>query len=89
MEYLNWIEDIGAEPILGVWAGLSIGSGNPTVPENQIQPYVQDVINEIEFITGDANTNSWAKLRAQYGHPKPYKLKYIEIGNEDFFGAAT
>ncbi|KAG9083078.1 hypothetical protein FRC06_004705 [Ceratobasidium sp. 370] len=89
MEYLNWIEDIGTEPILGVWAGLGIGSGNPTVPENQIEPYVQDVVNEIEFIMGDASTNSWTKLRAQHGHHKPYKLKYIEIGNEDFFGTAT
>jgi alpha-N-arabinofuranosidase len=55
------------------------------VPENQIQAYVQDAINEIQFITGDANTNSWAKLRAKYGRTQPYKLKYIEIGNEDFF----
>ncbi|KAF8735282.1 Alpha-L-arabinofuranosidase C-terminus, partial [Rhizoctonia solani] len=94
MEYLNWAEDLGAEPILGVWAGLSIGdyadlSTFPVVPEAEIQPYVQEVINEIHFITGDAKTNEWAKLRAQYGHPEPYKLKYIEIGNEDFFGVDT
>ncbi|CAE6481323.1 unnamed protein product [Rhizoctonia solani] len=94
MEYLNWAEDLGAEPILGVWAGLSIGdyadlSTFPVVPEDEIQPYVQEVINEIHFITGDAKTNEWAKLRAQYGHPEPYKLKYIEIGNEDFFGTET
>lgn len=71
-------------------AGLAIGdyadlSTFPVVPEAEIQPYVQEVINEIHFITGDAKTNEWAKLRAQYGHPEPYKLKYIEIGNEDFF----
>ncbi|CEL56035.1 hypothetical protein RSOLAG1IB_07488 [Rhizoctonia solani AG-1 IB] len=94
MEYLNWAEDLGAEPILGVWAGLSIGdyanlSTFPVVPEDEIQPYVQEAINEIHFITGDAKTNEWAKLRAQYGHPEPYKLKYIEIGNEDFFGVDT
>ena len=73
-----------------VLAGLSIGdyadlSTFPVVPEDEIQPYVQEVINEIHFIIGDAKTNEWAKLRAQYGHPEPYKLKYIEIGNEDFF----
>ncbi|KAB5590422.1 hypothetical protein CTheo_6139 [Ceratobasidium theobromae] len=91
MEYLNWAEDIGAEPILGVWAGLSLSdSGSlPVVPEANIQPYVQEAINEIHFITGDAQTNEWAKLRAQYGRTEPYKLKYIEIGNEDFFGADT
>ncbi|KAG9096782.1 hypothetical protein FRC06_008329 [Ceratobasidium sp. 370] len=89
MEYLNWIEDIGAEPILGIWAGLALGNPNPVVPQSQIQAYVQDAINEIQFITGDANTNQWAKLRAQYGRTAPYKLKYIEIGNEDFFGSDT
>jgi alpha-L-arabinofuranosidase len=56
-----------------------------TVPESQLQPYIQDAINEIQFVTGDAKTNQWAKLRAQYGRTAPYKLKYIEIGNEDFF----
>jgi alpha-N-arabinofuranosidase len=66
-------------------AGLSLGGSPRVVPENQLQPYIQEVIDEIQFITGDAKTNKWAKLRAQYGHPEPYKLKYIEIGNEDFF----
>ncbi|QRV94887.1 alpha-L-arabinofuranosidase [Ceratobasidium sp. AG-Ba] len=90
LEYLDWAEDLGAEPILGVWAGLAIGdysnlSTFPVVPEGQLEPYVQEVINEIHFITGDAKTNEWGKLRAKYGRVKPYKLKYIEIGNEDFF----
>ncbi|KAG9120169.1 hypothetical protein FRC07_004443, partial [Ceratobasidium sp. 392] len=90
MEYFSWVEDIGAEPILGIWAGLGVGAdGNPVVPESEIQPYVQDAINEIEFLTGDAKTNQWAKLRAQYGHPAPYKLKYIEIGNEDWVSGDT
>ncbi|KAG8737075.1 hypothetical protein FRC10_008602 [Ceratobasidium sp. 414] len=90
MEYFNWIEDIGTEPILGIWSGLGVGAdGNPAVPESEVQPYVQDAINEIQFLTGDANTNQWAKLRAQYGHPAPYKLKYIEIGNEDWVSADT
>ncbi|KAF8753772.1 Alpha-L-arabinofuranosidase C-terminus [Rhizoctonia solani] len=82
-EYLNWAEDIGAEPILGIWAGYSLTG--ETVPESQLQPYIQDAINEIQFVTGDAKTNQWAKLRAQYGRTAPYKVKYIEIGNEDFF----
>ncbi|KAF8671134.1 Alpha-L-arabinofuranosidase C-terminus [Rhizoctonia solani] len=92
IEYLNWAEDIGAEPILAhqlyyTPAGYSLGG--ETVPESQLQPYVQDAINEIQFITGDANTNQWAKLRAQYGRTAPYKLRYIEIGNEDFAASAS
>ncbi|KAH7338763.1 glycoside hydrolase [Rhizoctonia solani] len=85
LEYLDWAEDIGAEPILGIWAGYALGG--ETVPESQLQVYVQDAINEIQFVTGDANTNQWAKLRAQYGRQAPYKVKFIEIGNEDFFAA--
>ncbi|CEL54294.1 hypothetical protein RSOLAG1IB_06942 [Rhizoctonia solani AG-1 IB] len=85
LEYLNWAEDIGAEPILGIWAGYALQG--ETVPESQLQPYIQDAINEIQFVTGDAKTNQWAKLRAQYGRTAPYKLKYIEIGNEDFFAS--
>lgn len=64
-------------------AGYSLGG--ETVSQANINAYVQDAINEIQFITGDASTNQWAKLRAQYGRTAPYNLKYIEIGNEDFF----
>lgn len=71
---------------IGDYADLSTF---PVVPEDEIQPYVQEVINEIQFITGDAKTNEFASLRAKYGHPEPYKLKYIEIGNEDFFVSTT
>ncbi|KEP50300.1 alpha-L-arabinofuranosidase [Rhizoctonia solani 123E] len=87
LEYLDWAEDIGAEPILGIWAGYALRG--ETVPESQLQVYVQDAINEIQFVTGDANTNQWAKLRAQYGRKAPYKVKFIEIGNEDFFAAGS
>lgn len=64
-------------------AGYSLGG--ETVPQSNINAFVQDAINEIQFVTGDASTNQWAKLRAQYGRTEPYKVKYIEIGNEDFF----
>lgn len=89
MEYLNFAEDLGMEPILAVWAGLSLADSGPfpVVPEKDIQQYVQEVIDEIQFITGDPKQNKWAKLRADYGHPEPYALQYIEIGNEDFFEA--
>jgi alpha-N-arabinofuranosidase len=47
--------------------------------------YVQDALDEIEYLTGDAKTTHWGAQRAKDGHPEPFRLKYIEIGNEDFF----
>ncbi|PPQ73463.1 hypothetical protein CVT24_007554 [Panaeolus cyanescens] len=90
MEYLNWAEDLGAEPILGVWAGISIANYSdlstwPVVPQEDMEPYIQEAIDEIEFITGDAKTTKGGKLRASLGRQEPYALRFIEIGNEDFF----
>ncbi|KAJ7665650.1 glycoside hydrolase [Mycena rosella] len=90
LEYLNWVEDLGAEPILGVWDGISIANYSdlstwPVVPEADLQPYIDDVLNEIEFIVGDSETTEGGKLRASLGRTEPYALKFIEIGNEDQF----
>ncbi|KAF7347268.1 Glycoside hydrolase [Mycena venus] len=90
LEYLNWVEDLGAEPILGVWDGISIANYSdlgtwPVVPEADLQPYIDDVLNELEFIVGDAKTTEGGKLRASLGRTEPYSLKFIEIGNEDQF----
>jgi alpha-L-arabinofuranosidase len=76
------------EPILAIWSGIVVNdysnlTGWPVVPEDQLQPYVDDAINEIEFVTGDANTTKYGALRASLGREKPYQLRYIEIGNED------
>ncbi|KAJ6604947.1 glycoside hydrolase superfamily [Mycena sp. CBHHK59/15] len=94
MEYLNWVEDLGAEPILGVWDGISTANYSDlttwsVVPESELQPYIDDVLNEIEFIVGDAKTTAGGKLRASLGRTEPYALKYIEIGNEDQFQPAS
>ncbi|TFK42073.1 glycoside hydrolase [Crucibulum laeve] len=94
LEYLNWAEDLGAEPILGVWDGISIANYSdlstwPVVPEAELQPYIDDVLNEIEFIIGDAKTTKWGKVRASLGREEPYALKFIEIGNEDQFQPAS
>ncbi|KAL0951925.1 hypothetical protein HGRIS_008579 [Hohenbuehelia grisea] len=94
MEYLNWAEDLGAEPILGVWDGISIANYSdlstwPIVPEDDLQPYIDDVLNEIEFIVGDAKSTKWGKVRASLGREEPYALKFIEIGNEDQFQPAS
>ncbi|KEP51093.1 alpha-L-arabinofuranosidase A [Rhizoctonia solani 123E] len=86
MEYLLLCEDLGMELILGVYAGYSILG--ETVPANQLQPYIDLAISQIEFVMGDAETNEWAALRAKYGHPEPFKLEYVEIGNEDLYRTA-
>ena len=70
--------------LLGVWDGISIGDysdlpGWPIVPQDELQPYIDDVIHEIEFITADAATNEWGALRASLGREQPYALKYIEM----------
>ncbi|KIK71567.1 glycoside hydrolase family 51 protein [Collybiopsis luxurians FD-317 M1] len=89
LEYLNWAEDLGAEPILGVWSGIATANYSdlpdwPIVPEADLQPYVEDVLNELEFITGNSSTK-WGQVRASLGREEPYSLKFIEVGNEDQF----
>ncbi|KAG5637611.1 hypothetical protein H0H81_003945, partial [Sphagnurus paluster] len=80
LDYLNWCEDSGMEPIMGVWAGYALGG--ETVPENQLGPYIQEAIDQINFAIGDPAKSRAAALRASLGHPAPFALKYIEIGNE-------
>jgi alpha-N-arabinofuranosidase len=55
---------------------------NQYLSESQLQPYIQEALDAIEFITGSNNTQ-YGALRASLGHPTPWKLKYVEIGNED------
>ncbi len=83
LEYLEWCEDLHLEPLLAVYAGYSL---NHTVvkPGPDLQPYVQDALDEIEYVTGDTNTK-WGARRAQDGHPAPFPLHYVEVGNEDWF----
>jgi alpha-N-arabinofuranosidase len=83
LEYLEWCEDMSAEPVLAVYAGYSL-KGVHVEPGPDLDPFVQDALEEIEFVTGDTNT-TWGSRRAQAGHPEPFKLNYVEIGNEDWF----
>jgi alpha-L-arabinofuranosidase len=62
---------------------MSIDDGYVVVPIEQLQPFVQDVLDLIEYANGDAKTSIWGKQRAANGHPAPYNLKYIEVGNEN------
>lgn len=82
LEYMEWCEDLKVEPVLAVFAGYSLKGEHATGAA--LQPYVQDALDEIEYLTGDSST-TWGAKRAQDGHPKPFSLHYIEIGNEDQF----
>ena len=82
-EFLMWAEDMNAEPILAVYAGYSL-KGAYVEPGPDLEPHIQDALAEIEYVTGPA-TSTWGSLRAKAGHPAPFKLTYVEVGNEDFF----
>jgi alpha-N-arabinofuranosidase len=82
-EFLKWCDDIRVEPVLAVYAGYSLAQHH-VEPGKDLEPYVQDALDEIEFVTG-ATTTKWGAVRAKLGHPKPWKLTYVEIGNEDQF----
>jgi alpha-N-arabinofuranosidase len=83
LEFLQWAEDMRAEPLLGVYAGYSL-QGEYVKPGPDLVPYVLDALEEIEYVTGDTSTK-WGARRAQDGHPAPFPLRYVEVGNEDFF----
>lgn len=83
LEFLEWCEDLHIEPLLAVYAGYSL-RGMHVNPGADLQPYVQSALDEVEYVTGDTSTK-WGAERAKDGHPAPFPLHFIEIGNEDFF----
>jgi alpha-N-arabinofuranosidase len=83
LEFLLWCEDIGAEPVLGVYAGYSL-NGDHVDAGPLLKPYVDDALDEIEYVIGNVKTY-WGAKRAADGHPAPFKPTYVEIGNEDWF----
>jgi len=83
LEFLEWCEDMKAEPVLAVYAGYSL-QGDHIDAGPLLKPYVDDALDEIEYVIGDVNTY-WGARRAEDGHPAPFKLTYVEIGNEDWF----
>jgi alpha-L-arabinofuranosidase len=88
-EYFQFCEDVGAEPLPVIAAGVPCqnsqtgGHGQQGgIPMCAMDQYVQDILDLIEWSNGDKNTR-WGKLRAEAGHPEPFNLKYVGIGNED------
>lgn len=98
-EFFQYCEDIGAEPLPVLAAGVPCqnsgtcahhSDGELTcmgqqegIPMREMGRYIQDVLDLIEYANGDARRTEWGKKRAEAGHPKPFKLKFIGIGNED------
>jgi alpha-L-arabinofuranosidase len=86
-EYFQLSEDIGAEPLPILNVGLSCQFQNQDeaahVKVEDLDPYIQDVLDLIEFANGDTSTK-WGALRAEMGHPAPFNLKYVGIGNEQW-----
>jgi alpha-N-arabinofuranosidase len=88
LEFLEWAEDLGMEPLLAVYAGLHIDRGANILTGDMLKPHVQDALDEIEYVTGGTNT-TWGARRAKDGHPQPFPLRYVEIGNEDWLNQGT
>ena len=86
-EFFQFAEEIGAEPLPILSVGLACQYQNSSmdahVPVDSLQPYIQDALDLIEFANGDVTT-TWGKVRAEMGHPEPFGMKYIGIGNEQW-----
>ena len=92
-EYFQWCEDMGAEPLPVLAAGVPCQNSQPNadgicgqqggIPMAEMSQYVQDVLDLVEWANGDPSTSKWAKMRADAGHPAPFNLKMVGIGNED------
>lgn len=86
-EYFLLCEDIEAEPLPVLSVGLACQFQNrhahAHVPVGELQPYIDDCLDLIEFANGDVNTK-WGKIRAEMGHPEPFNMKMIGVGNEQW-----
>lgn len=83
-EYFQLAEDLGAEPLPILSCGMACQFNTAElVKMEDLNPYVQDALDLIEFANGDSNTK-WGKIRAEMGHPEPFNMKYIGVGNEQW-----
>ncbi|MDH6304303.1 beta-xylosidase/alpha-L-arabinofuranosidase [Parabacteroides sp. PF5-5] len=85
-EFFQFCEDIGAEPVPVVPAGVccqnSSYNGQKGLPMCEMHDYAQEILDLIEYANGPANSK-WGRVRVEAGHPEPFNLKYVGIGNED------
>ncbi len=79
-EYLQLAEDLGAKPLFVVNVGIWHGG---CTPYDQIEDWIQECMDALEYANGDVTTK-YGKMRADNGHPEPFNLEFIEIGNENY-----
>ena len=83
-EYFQLAEDIGAEPLPILNCGMACQFNSAeVVPLDQLDPYIQDALDLVEFANGSPDSK-WGRIRAQMGHPAPFNMKYLGIGNEQW-----
>ncbi|PTX91418.1 alpha-L-arabinofuranosidase C-terminal domain-containing protein [Opitutus sp. ER46] len=83
-EYFQLCEDLGAEPVPVLSCGMACQyQSGELVPLDQLDPYVQDALDLVEFANGPV-TSTWGAKRAAMGHPAPFNLKYLGVGNEQW-----
>ncbi len=80
-EYFRLCEDIGAEPVPVINCGISFNGEIDAAPVSKMQNYVQDALDLIEYANGSPDS-LWGKKRAEAGHPEPFNMKYLGLGNE-------
>jgi hypothetical protein len=84
-EFFLLCEQLGAAPLPVVAAGVccqNTPGGPRAVPWDEMPAYIQDVLDLVEFAGGDIST-TWGSRRAEFGHPEPFDLRYLGVGNED------
>lgn len=86
-EFLQFCEDIGADGMFVCNAGMScLFRNGDYIQGDALEPLIQEALDAIEYAIGDAETTEWGAVRAKNGHPEPFPLKYVEVGNENIFG---
>lgn len=82
-EYLQLCEDLGAAPLYVINVGMSCqGRGGMVAPREELDTYLQDALDALEYAMGPI-TSRWGALRAANGHPAPFPINYVEVGNEN------
>ncbi|WP_337174093.1 alpha-L-arabinofuranosidase C-terminal domain-containing protein [Paludisphaera sp.] len=83
-EFLLWCKQLGAEPVLGLFAGYVLNGDYVKAGTPEMALYTQEALEQIEYVAGPADSE-WGRKRAEDGFPEPFPLRYVEIGNEDWF----
>lgn len=89
LEFLEWTEAMSIEPVLAIYSGFSLdiwGQNGASFPPDMMDEILQEALGELEYCMGDVSTK-WGAQRAADGHPAPFKINFVEVGNEDWFSS--